>query len=77
MSVDRPPPGSVESFELRPSSFERLCGSAAERRGMDLAIVARVSELFGGTARLEAVEGQGTSIILDWPVRFAGTSKIA
>jgi signal transduction histidine kinase len=74
--VDRPPPGSVESSDLDSRSFERLCGSAAERRGMDLAIAARVSELFGGTARLQAVEGQGTSIILDWPARYSGPAKI-
>ena len=41
---------------------------------MDLAIAARVSELFGGTARLEAVQGQGTAIILDWPARIAAAS---
>ncbi len=59
-----------KSTELRPHLFERLCGTAAERRGMDLAIAARVSELFGGTARLEAVEQKGTTILLDWPVRL-------
>jgi signal transduction histidine kinase len=75
IGVDRPPPCSVQSIELRSDAFERLCGSAAERRGMDLAIAARVSELFGGTARLEAVEGRGTSIILDWPARYAGPPK--
>ena len=57
VAIDRPPPSSVESIDLRPHSYERLCGSAAERRGMDLAIAARVSELFGGTARLDAVAG--------------------
>jgi len=74
VAVDRPPPSSVTSLELRPQLFERLCGSAAERRGMDLAIAARISELFGGSARLDAVEGQGTTIILDWPVQIAGSS---
>jgi signal transduction histidine kinase len=77
LSIDRPPPGSVQSLELGSNAFERLCGSAAERRGMDLAIAARVSEIFGGTARLEAVEGRGTSIILDWPARYVGPSRIA
>jgi signal transduction histidine kinase len=66
--VDRPPPGSIQSTELGSQCFERLCGSAAERRGLDLALAARVSELFGGTARLEVVPGQGSAIILDWPV---------
>jgi signal transduction histidine kinase len=74
VAIDRPPPSSVESIELQPYSYERLCGAAAERRGMDLAIAARVSELFGGTARLEAVQGQGTAIILDWPARLTTPS---
>lgn len=71
--VDLPVPPSVKSTELRPHLFERLCGTAAERRGMDLAIVARVSEMFGGTARLEVLGDRGSSILLDWPVRLAGT----
>ncbi len=76
VAVDRPPPSSVESIDLRPHSYERLCGSAAERRGMDLAIAARVSELFGGTARLKAVQGEGTAIILDWPVHIASQGNL-
>jgi len=67
IAIDRPPPASVNSIVLASQSFERLCGCAADRRGMDLAIAARVSELFGGTARLDAVAGRGTSIVLDWP----------
>jgi hypothetical protein len=55
---------------LRPDAFERICGVAAERRGLDLAIAARVSELFGGTARLDAVEHRDTTVILDWPTRL-------
>jgi signal transduction histidine kinase len=74
VSVDRPPPSSVHSVELRPQVFERLCGTAAERRGIDLAIAARVSELFGGTARLDVVAGRGSTIVLDWPARIAGPS---
>jgi len=70
VAVDRPPPSSVTSLVLRPEAFERLCGSPLERRGMDLAIAARISEMFGGTARLEAVEGRGTTIVLDWPTRI-------
>jgi len=69
--LDQPPPGSVQSQVLSPQRFERLCGSAAERRGMELAIAARVSEMFGGSARLEAEEGKGTAIILDWPTRLS------
>jgi len=76
VAIDRSPPSCVHSVELRPQSFERLCGTAAERRGMDLAIAARISELFGGSARFEAAPEQGTAIVLDWPARIdAGPGK--
>ncbi|SIO66747.1 Signal transduction histidine kinase [Singulisphaera sp. GP187] len=68
-SVKHPPPPTVTSVELRSDLFERLCGTAAERRGMDLAIAARISEMFGGAARLEVDETRGSTIILDWPAR--------
>jgi len=71
VAVDQPAPSSVQSIALTPTSFERLCGFAAERRGMDLAIAAKVTELFGGTARLDVREGRGTSVVLDWPARLA------
>jgi len=70
-SVNHPPPPSVTSVELRADLFERLCGTAAERRGMDLAIAARISEMFGGAARLEVDETRGSTIVLDWPARSA------
>ena len=68
--IDHPPPPSVKSVALRPDAFERICGVAAERRGLDLAIAARVSEMFGGTARLDAVEDRHTTVVLDWPTRL-------
>ncbi len=67
VAIDHPPPPSVKPVKLDSKSFERLCGFAAERRGMDLAIAARVSEMFGGSARLDVVENQGTTVVLDWP----------
>ena len=70
--VDKPPPMTVGSMELRPDRFERLAGSAAERRGLDLAIAARVSEMFGGSARLEVEPGRCSTIVLDWPERLPG-----
>jgi signal transduction histidine kinase len=70
LATDRPAPGSVHATELRSEVFERLCGTAAERRGMDLAIAARVTELFGGRARLD-VKPAGTALVLDWPDRLA------
>lgn len=68
--VDQPAPETVHSVALTPRAFERLCGVAAERRGMDLAIAAKVSELFDGSARLDVVETQRTAVVLDWPARL-------
>jgi len=68
--VSDPAPSSVTSIALQPRSFERLCGTVGERRGMDLAIAARISELFGGSARLEADKERGTNVILDWPAKI-------
>ena len=69
--VDKSPPSTVSATPLRPGLFERLTGSVAERRGLDLAIAARVSETFGGSARLEVETGQRSTIVLDWPQRLA------
>jgi signal transduction histidine kinase len=68
--VNRPSPSSVHSGALRPETYERLFGTIHERRGLDLAIAARVTELFGGSARLDVFEGRGTSVVLDWPTRL-------
>ncbi len=68
--VDKPPPPNVVSRTLRADLFERLAGSPAERRGLDLAIAAHVSDLFGGTARLAVEPDQRTSIVLEWPQRL-------
>jgi len=73
MVIDKPPPATVVSIPLRPEVFERLAGSAAERRGLDLSIAARISELFGGSARLDVEPGRGTTVVLDWPERLATT----
>jgi signal transduction histidine kinase len=74
LAVDRPPPPTVQPLTLRPDLCERLCGIEAERRGMDLAIAAKISAMFGGTARLEVREGRGTSVVLDWPTRLSPTA---
>ncbi len=71
--VDKPPPQTVVSRTLRPEQFERISGSAAERRGLDLALAAHVSESFGGTARLEVEPEQRSSVVLEWPVRSPTT----
>ncbi len=61
------PPKTVKSTTLS-SEFERFLSNPNERRGLDLAVVAKISELFGGSARLEAREGQASLIVLEWPV---------
>lgn len=71
LAVDRPPPSSVTASTLKPERFERMTGIAAERRGLDLAIAARISEMFGGSARLEVEPGRGTVVVLDWPARIS------
>lgn len=64
------PPPSLRPSPLSSDRYERLQGSAAERLGLDLAITARVTELLGGSARLDVTEGRGTAIVLDWPVKL-------
>lgn len=64
---DIPPRSSVASHAIVPDEFQRILGSEGDRRGLDLAIAGTISTLFGGTARIEATPGQGTSVILDWP----------
>ena len=68
--VEKSPPSTISSTKLLPHLFERLIGSAAERRGLDLAIASRVSELFGGSAKLEVEPGVRSVISLDWPDRL-------
>ena len=72
--VDRPPHSSVVPAVLRPDAFDRLMGNPAGRLSLELTIAARVSELFGGSARLEVDPGRGTAVVLDWPARIAGNA---
>jgi len=58
---------------LHPRRMERLLSNRRERQGIDLAIVAGVSDLFGGSARLESSPEQGTALVLDWPTRLPAT----
>ncbi len=69
--TERPPTDSVRPMALGVETYERLFGSKYERRGLDLAIAAGVTELFGGKARLDVDKDRGTSIFLDWPTRVA------
>lgn len=70
VAVNGPPKESVESVVLEDGQFERLLGSAAERRGLDLATAARVSLLFGGSARLDVVPGERSAVVLEWPTEI-------
>ncbi|HEV3122832.1 MAG TPA: HAMP domain-containing sensor histidine kinase [Isosphaeraceae bacterium] len=67
VTVGHAPPPSVHSTRLRSDQSERLMGGPHERRGLELALAARVSELFGGTARLEVAPSRSSTIVLDWP----------
>jgi signal transduction histidine kinase len=75
VAVNGPPKASVESVVLEADRFERLLGSAAERRGLDLATAARVSKLFGGTARLDVVSGERSVVVLEWPIEIKPASS--
>ncbi|MEO6807928.1 MAG: HAMP domain-containing sensor histidine kinase [Isosphaeraceae bacterium] len=74
--VDQPPRETVKPAVLRSNLIERLTGTALERLSLELALAAEVTEQFGGTARLDVVEGQGTTIVLDWPVQLAAVPAI-
>jgi signal transduction histidine kinase len=66
--VEGRPRDSVEPTVLRSNAYRRILGTAGERRGLDLATSARVSELLGGSARLE-VEPTRSLVVLDWPAK--------
>jgi signal transduction histidine kinase len=70
VTIPQTPPSTFRAGALSSKSYQRLCGVAAERRGMDLAIASKVSELFGGDARLDQVQDSATLIVLDWPERL-------
>jgi signal transduction histidine kinase len=61
-------PGAlVQGGEISSREFARLVGNVQERQGVDLAILGRVTELFGGRAWLEVDAGKGSRIEIDWP----------
>jgi light-regulated signal transduction histidine kinase (bacteriophytochrome) len=66
--VDGKPRETVRPTPLKPDSFERLLGTPLERVSLELALAARVSELFGGTARLDVDEDR-SAVVLDWPTK--------
>lgn len=74
MIVDGPPKDSVVASEILPDGYQRIIGTAAERRGIDLATASQISRLFGGTAKLTVEPGQRAAIVLDWPASAAGAA---
>lgn len=76
ITIETPPPSHlVETVTLRHDLFERLKGNSSSRLGLELAIVALISEQFGGSARLDISPGQDTSILLDWPLEIAAKNS--
>jgi hypothetical protein len=69
IDVERPPPSTVVEGEVDPLKFVRVLASNAERRGLDLAIAAWISEQCGGSVRVEVVPDQKSSIVLAWPIK--------
>ena len=66
--VEAPPRETVLATPLRGDHFDRLLGTPMERVGLELALVAMVSEQFGGEARLEVAMGRSSTIVMDWPI---------
>ena len=67
--VDRASHPVITATTLSPETFDRLIGTPIGRLGLELTIAARVSELFGGSARLEVDPNHSTTLVLDWPTR--------
>jgi K+-sensing histidine kinase KdpD len=67
--TERAPRETIRPAQLRSDAFERLLATPMERLSLELALAAKVTELFGGTARLDVQEGRSSSVILDWPAR--------
>jgi light-regulated signal transduction histidine kinase (bacteriophytochrome) len=70
IAAEQPPAESVQEGVLRADQPQRLVGNALERRGLELSIVAQVSESFGGSARLDLEPGLRSTLVLDWPTRL-------
>ena len=70
VTLNQPAPPSVTPFPLTSRDFERLTGAPAERRGMELAIAARITNLFQGAAHLSLSPSRHSTITLNWPSRL-------
>ncbi len=55
---------------LASGQMQRLVSNRRERRGLDLAIAIEITELFGGSIRLQRLPSGGHEIQLDWPTRL-------
>ena len=70
--AEAPPRETVVPASLRGDHFDRLVGTPMERIGLELAVVAKVSELFGGEARLELAPGASSTVVIEWPAQGLG-----
>lgn len=71
VSSNIPPREGPEVVTLTPERFNRLAGTDRDRHGLDLAIVAMMTQLSGGEAYLKSTPGIGSTIILDWPLDWS------
>ena len=69
ITVDRPPPSSVQGGPISSNVFERLMATEAERRSFELAIAAWLGEELGGSVRMEVNPGVSSTVVVDLPVR--------
>lgn len=77
IASESPPAETVQPGPLRFDQPHRLIGNALERRGLELAIVARVTSLIGGAAAMEVEPGLRSSLVLDWPTHPPGVGSPA
>lgn len=67
--TSEPPLQIAPAGVVDPADVHRLVGNARERRGMDLAIVAEMSQRSGGACRIEIEPGEWSALVLEWPTQ--------
>lgn len=72
--TEQAPAETVQDTRLGSGRIYRLLGNALERRGLELMIVATVSEELGGESHLTVEPGLRSALVLDWPAR-SGTGE--
>lgn len=78
--IDEEKPPASEPASRHPLRFDQPCeqllGNAKQRHGLDLVLVAWISDQLKGRAYLKSTPGQPGTIVLDWPVPAAAASDI-